>query len=560
MDPTFVVRDGLVVDGTGAPARRGDLRVEAGRITAVGEVDRSGAEEIDATGCWVTPGFVDPHTHLDAQLCWDPSGSPGHRHGVTTVVLGLCGFGVAPCPEDGDEYLLRALEVVEEIPYRSTRLGVPFDWRSWREFRDHLDRQSLGVHVAGFVPHSALRYFAMGDRARTETATREDREAMCRELRDAIEAGAIGFATSRGPNHVDGFREPVPSRLADHEELAALVGTCRDRLWQINVETKFSHDATALIQEIEVYAEWTRRAGARLTWTPFYAEPGETVWQDVLDHNRRLNESGIEVFPQITAVPITLLLRFDERSLLTAISGWEEALHGFFQLEPEARKARLRDPAVRKKMKSGRGDPKNPLTPDLDHWTFTLTPSRPELAGRHLGEVAAEHQTHPIDFLCDQAVADDLATLIDIPVLNRSREGAVALLEDPHTLLGLGDAGAHVMSVTNYRYPTFMLAEMVRDSGELSIETAIRQLTAVPARIHGLRDRGLLRPGSVADLCIIDPEKVQLGPVAVRHDLPGEVSRLVQSGHGYRGVFVGGIRTIEDDEPTGAAPGRVLRV
>jgi N-acyl-D-aspartate/D-glutamate deacylase len=558
MEADFVVRGGLVVDGTGAPARVQDVAVSRGRVSAMGDDLASAGADIDAGGCWVTPGFIDPHTHLDAQLCWDPSGSPSNRHGVTTVVLGLCGFGVAPCAEGGDDYLLRTLEGVEEIPYASTRAGVRFEWRSWREYRDFLATQPLAVNAAGFVPHSALRAFAMGERARREVATAEDRAAMVRELRDALAAGAVGFATSRGPNHVDGFNEPVPSRLADAVELEELVGACKDRLWQINVETKFSHDASALIGEIERYAGWTRQAGARLTWTPFYAEPGETVWQEVLAHNAQLNAAGTTVAPQITAVPITLLLRFDERSFLTAITGWQEALKGFFKESTQGRKARLMDPAVRSVMKQGGGDPKNPLTPDFAHWTFTFAPSRLDLAGRSLAAVAKEDGVNPVDLLCDQVVRDELGTLIEIPVLNRSRAGAVRFLEDAHTLLGLGDSGAHVMSVTNYRYPTFLLAEIVR-SGELPLETAVNRMTEVPARMHGLENRGVLRAGAAADLCIIDPDQLRLGPPKVQHDLPGGAPRLVQAGFGYRSVYVNGIRVIADDRPTGASPGEMLR-
>jgi len=555
----LVIRGGTLIDGTGAPPITQDIGIQAGRIVTLDPGQDEGGEVVDATGCWVTPGFIDPHTHLDAQLCWDSSGSPCAHHGVTTVILGLCGFGVAPCPEAGDDYLLKALEVVEEIPYRATREGVPFVWRSWREYRDHLDGRPLGVNAAGFVPHSALRYFAMGDRARHEAATVADREAMVAELRDAIDAGAIGFATSRGPNHVDGYHEPVPSRLADHSELEALVGACRDRLWQINVETKFSHDATALIEELETYVAWTRNAGARLTWTPCYAEPGETVWKELLAYHEKINRGGLAVTPQITAVPITLLLRFDERSFLTAVSGWEQALKGYYGLDHEARKARLGDASTREKMKAGRGDPKNPLTPDFEAWTFTLAPSRPELGGRILAEVAEAAGLHPVDFLCDQVVADELATLIDVPILNRSLEGTLRFLEHPNTLLGLGDAGAHVMSVTNYRYPTYLLAELVRDRGALSVELAIHQLTGVPARMHGLRDRGEIRIGAAADLCVIDPEQLRLGPVRVVHDLPGGEPRLVQAGHGFRAVYVNGVQTVADDEQTGATPGRMLR-
>jgi len=552
-----VLAGGLIVDGTGSPPYIGDVVFDGDRIVAVGtEVSRpDGADVIDVSGAWVTPGLIDPHTHLDAQLCWDPTGSPSNGHGVTTVVMGLCGFGVAPCPPGGDEYLLRSLEVVEEIPYASAREGVPFGWTTWREYRDHISAQPLGVNVAGFVPHSALRYFAMGDRARDEVATAADIDAMVDELLDAIDAGAIGFATSRGPNHVDSYGDPVPSRLAADDELAALVDACRDRLWQINVETKFSHDATALIAEVERYAELSRSGGARMTWTPFYAEPGETVWSEVLAHNRELNASGVEVAPQMTVVPITLLVRFDERSFVTAVPGWGEPLTGFFRLDREGKKARLADPEVRAQMKVAEGDPKNPLTPDFDLWTFTYAPSDPSVSGRPLAVIASERGEHPIDVLCDQVIADDVRTLIDMPVLNRSLEGALAFLDDPLTVLGLGDSGAHVMSVTNYRYPTFLLGELVHRQGLVRLELAINRMTQRPAELHGLHDRGVLRDGARADVCVIDPDRLKLLDVRIENDLPGGIARLVQSGQGFRAVYVNGKKTIDHDVATGAAPG-----
>jgi N-acyl-D-aspartate/D-glutamate deacylase len=555
-----VIRGGTLVDGTGAPPRRGDVGIDAGRIVALGEVRESARETLDAEGCWVTPGFIDPHTHLDAQLCWDPSGSPSNRHGVTSVIMGLCGFGVAPCPPGGGDYLLRSLERVEEIPYQCTREGVGFQWESWREYRDHIARQPLAMNVAGFVPHSALRFFAMGERASSEVANADDRGAMLRELSDALDAGAVGLATSRGPNHEDGEGRPVPSRFADEEELRTLVSACRGRVWQINVETKFSHDSDALTREVERYAAWSRQARARLTWSPFYAEPGESVWREVLAHNRELNEGGLRVAPQITAVPVTLLLRFDERSFLTSVIGWEEALAGFFKASVEERKARLADPAVRGAMRQGGGDPYHPLTPNYDLWTFSVVPSRPERSGRSLAEVAAEEGVHPVDVLCDQVIADDLETLLDVPVANRSQEGAVRFMEDDWTVLALGDAGAHVMSVTNYRYPSFVLGELVVRKGALSIERAVERMTRAPARLHGLAGRGTLELGAAADLCVVDPERVAVDPVAIRHDLPGNAPRLHQVGRGYRAVIVGGVPSVLHDEATGAAAGEMLRV
>ena len=554
----LVIRGGTLVDGLGTPASIGDLAVDGGRITALGSDIGPARREVDAEGAWVTPGFIDPHTHLDAQLCWDASGSPCSAHGVTSVVLGLCGFGVAPCPPGGGDYLLRALEVVEEIPYNSTNLGVQFEWESWRSYRDFVAKQDLGVNAAGFVPHSALRYAVMGERARSEVATEADRLALVAELRDAIDAGAIGFATSRGPNHVDNFGDPVPSRHADAAELEALVGACTGRLWQINVETKFSHDAKALLDEIDVYIDWTRKANARMTWTPFYAEPDETIWRDILDHNARTNNAGVHVAPQITAVPITLLLRFDERSVFSAIPGWDEVLKGFFRDSPEEKKRRLMDPGVREVMKSAESDWKHPLNPNFERWSFTLAPSQPDFGGRTLADLAREQNRHPVDLLCDQIVSDDLGTLIDVPIFNLNQEGVIRFLEDDGTLLGLGDAGAHVMSVTNYRYPTFLLEDLVNRQGALSIETAVRRMTSLPADLHGLAGRGRLAIGAEADLCVIDRELVGLAPVEVHHDLPGGAPRLVQKGRGYRHVFVNGVETTKHDEPTGERPGKML--
>ncbi len=555
----LVLRKGTLVDGSGDAPYAGDVAIDANLITRVGIVNESGRREIDAAGCWVTPGFIDPHTHLDAQLCWDASGSPSNRHGVTTVVLGLCGFGIAPCRPSGGDELLRTLEVVEEIPYASARQGVPFGWQSWGDYRDYLASRSLGVNVAGFVPHSALRQSVMGPGARSGVADAAERAAMVAALEDALVAGAIGFATSRGPNHVDFEGRPVPSRLADEAELRALVSACAGRLWQINVETKFSRDATALIAELERYVDWTRAADARLTWTPCYAEPGEPVWRSLLEHNDALNRSGVRVAPQVTAVPITLMLRFDERSVFTAMLGWEEALDGYDRASKAERKERLTDAQVRAAMKRGGGDPRHPLHPDLALWHFTVAPSRPEIAGNSVAEVASREGLDPVDLLCDQIVRDDLATLVEVPVLNRGEEGVLALLEDRHTLLGLGDSGAHVMSVTNYRYPTFLLAQLVLREARLKIERAIALMTSEPATLLGLDDRGLLAPGMAADVVVIDPERLALGPARIEYDLPGDAPRLVQAGTGFRAVFVNGVETITGDRPTGAAPGRVLR-
>ena len=555
----LVVRNGTVVDGTGAAARRADVAVRGGKIAAVTAPGDAGPAQrtVDAGDCWVTPGFIDPHTHLDAQLCWDGTVAPSNLHGFTSVVIGLCGFGIAPAPTGGAEYLLRSLERVEEIPYSCTILGVPFTWSTWSEYFAFVRAQALAVNVAGFVPHSALRYFAMGDRARGERATAADRAVMVAELREAIAMGALGFATSRGPNHVDGYGDPVPSRYADDEELQALVEACAGRTWQVNVEAKFGGDAVALNAEVSRYADWSRRAGARLTWSPFHAEFTDTVWPDVLSHNHELNASGVTVAPQISALPVSVLLRWDEPSFVARLGGWEPVLGHFFDLSTDARLALLADPATRRALETA--DPTARFAPRYDEWILAASPSAPELVGLTIAEAAARCNRGAIDFLCDTVIADRLTTLVQMMVANRNRVGDQALMIDPETLLALGDAGAHVMSVTNYRYPTYMLRELVFERQQLALEHAVALMTSRPARFYGLADRGELRVGAAADICVVDPNELAVGTVRVVHDLPGGAPRLYQGARGYRAVFVAGECTIDNDTPTDARPGTVLQ-
>jgi N-acyl-D-amino-acid deacylase len=559
-DFDLAVRGGSVVDGTGAARFRADVGVRDGVIVEVGTLSGSAATEIDASGGYVTPGFIDPHTHLDAQLCWDPAARPSSLHGVTTVVVGLCGFGVAPCPPDGRDYLLRSLEVVEEIPYESTVRGVPFGWSSWIEYFDYVGRQPLGVNVAGFVPHSALRYHVMGDRARGEAATVADRTALAAELSASLAAGAVGFATSRGPNHVDAFGEPVPSRFADDDELRALVGACGGRVWQINVETKFSGDADGLIAEVDQYAAWSEAAGARLSWTPLHAEPGTTVWREVMARNEVLNERrDLVVAPQVAASPITTVFRFDEFSYLAFVPGWRALTDGFYDLSEGDKLARLRDPDVRARLRAAPVDPTVMFTPDLSSWIVLSSPARPESEGRSVQDLSVERGGHPVDVLCDLVAADQLRTLIQVPAVNRDHEAAATLIRDSHTLLGLGDAGAHVRTINNFSYPTQLLAVFVRDEGHIDLETAINRLTDRPAHVLGLPNRGRIQVGRAADLVVVDLDALDLGPIRISHDLPGGAPRIVQDAHGYRAIAVNGVVTLEDDEPTGPAPGELVR-
>jgi N-acyl-D-amino-acid deacylase len=560
----LVIRNGTVVDGTGAAARRADVAVDAGRITVVGDVDDGALEEIDAAGLVVTPGFVDPHTHLEAQLCWDPDATPSSMHGVTTALFGMCGFGIAPCADGGGDYLLRSLEVVEEIPFESSSRAVPFAWHTWPVFLRYLEDQALAVNVGGMVPHSALRCYVMGDGARERAATPEERAQLAAELRRSLDGGALGFATSRGPNHVDAYGQPVPSRFADHAELRELVLECRGRPWQINLENKISTTSDPITSEVEIYAAWTRAAGARMTWSPFFAEPSEAVWRAVVEHNDRLN-ADVEVRPQVSPYPITATLRFDSEDL-TLVAGWASTMEHFARMSAEERRRHLADPDVRDALRDAPAlfeatpveqRPYPAVAPRYDEW-IVIGGAPADALGHTLSEVAVRTGDPPSNVLCDLAAAD-LSFELQVPLVNVDLRQAASLSAVPGVLIGLGDAGAHVATVANYTYPTAMLADLVRDQGTYALETAVQRLTSDPARFFGVPERGELRPGAFADVCVIDLEHLGVTRTEMRNDLPGGARRLYRGATGYRAVVVNGDVTIRDDELTGAHPGRAVR-
>lgn len=555
-DFDLLVRGGLLVDGTGAAPRPADVGVVADRIVAVGDLSgRTATREIDAAGAIVTPGFVDPHTHLDAQLCWDPTGSPSNLHGVTTALVGMCGFGIAPCPEGGMEYLLRSLEVVEEIPYESTSQGVPDAWRSFADYLDHLDAQPLALNVGAVVPHSALRYAVMGDRAQG-AADEAERAVLVATLREALAAGALGLASSRGPNHRDANGDPVPSRLADDAELSELVAACAGRVWQMNVQSKAGATREQLFAELATYAEWSAADDVRLTWSPCLSDTLPDL-PGVLDLMSKFAAEGTTVAPQITSQPLTAILSFEITSMANSL--WPLAMAGFDDLDTAGRLARLAEADFRDKLRDGSHatgfwGPSGP-----GEWTLARSATRPALQGRNVGEIAAEHGADAFDFVCDLAIADGLDTLVQVPIANRDKAALNELLRHETTLMGLGDAGAHTLSATTYTYSTTLLADFVRDQPVLSLAEAIRQLTDHPAKFFGVPERGRVEEGLIADLNVIDLDRIDLGPLEIANDLPGGAPRLYRSAVGYRATVVNGVVTLLDDQPTDARPGAVVR-
>lgn len=552
----IVVKGGLVVDGSGCPPIVADVAINGRQIAAIGPDLGEGRLVVDAKGKVVTPGFIDVHTHLDAQLFWDPAATPSCFHGVTTVVLGNCGFGVAPFADGSQEYVLKTLELVEEIPFGVTIDAVPFGWNTFGEYLDVLDDIHLGVNVAAFVPHSALRRAVMGSRSSLDSASSAETDEMVAAVETAISQGAVGLATSMGPNQFDATGQPIPSRLADEAEMRRLVRACSGRPWQINMRTKMVNDAAAMIDEVEQYAAWTKDANARLTWTPFLVQRGGSAWRSVLEHNRSLPEAGVVVVPQVTPVPMTVAAQFNGPTPTVATRDWKGPLGSDFWSVPLGQRLeRLGQRSTRNEIVELSTE--SSLLPSVAEWVVAYSPSQPDASGKPVGLLGGGS---PVDALLDLLIRDDLETLLQVPVLNADEEAVAELISDHGTMIGVGDAGAHVQTITSYIYPTYLLTVFVREKRQMMLQDAVRRLTSQPAEFIGFRDRGYLRPGYAADVCVFDFDQLRLEGSEMRHDLPSGAPRLYQRPRGFDAVIVNGTAIVEDDELTDRRAGQLLRV
>ena len=557
------VVNGTVVDGTGSDPVPADVGVSGGRIAVVGPRGSlpESAQTVDASGMVVTPGFVDPHTHMDAQLWWDASGVPSVLHGVTSIAIGSCGFGVAPCRPGTEEYVLRSLESVEEIPYEATRVGVPMKWGSWLEFFEGLGRLELGVNVAGFVPHSALRAAVLPEHSRSGPASAKQRGRMVDALAEALDGGALGLSSSKGSNHVDGNGSPVPSRAASPEEYQDLVGACAGRIWQINLRAKAdASDAgmRAALEELETYVSWSQAADATLTWTPLVAPPGDDLaWRALLKYSEA---NASRLVAQTSAQAISAAIRFDGASQAALIDGWGKPFAGYGGLTMQQRRELVGDRAFREALKASPPNPARSTAPCYDRWRFVISPSCPDCVGSTISSYAEQLGSHPVDAMCDLALADGLRTVIEAPLSNVDEEAVRTLVTSDATMFGIGDAGAHVTSITNYTYPTHVLASMFRDKGWMSLPKAVWRLTAQPAAVLGFADRGTVSEGKRADLCVVDLEHLEIGAAELVSDLPAGARRAHRAAHGYRAVIVNGAVTVENDALTPARAGELIRV
>ncbi|WP_007508182.1 amidohydrolase family protein [Pseudofrankia saprophytica] len=543
----LLLRNATLIDGSGAPARPADVAVTGDRISAVTEpgglAPEAGTEVVDLGGLVLAPGFIDVHTHYDAQILWDGDLTPSSWHGVTSVVMGNCGFGVAPTRPEHRDLIVRLLENVEGMSMEALKAGIDWCFETFPEYLAALDARAKRLNVGVFIGHSPLRLFVTGGEERP--ATDDELATMRRLVREALDAGAIGFSTSRQPAHSGAYGRPVPSRFAEVDEvyqLAEVLGEAGKGVLAVSIGPGLF---------VDQFSEIATRYGIPVTWTALVTRP-EKPGAALRTVERGAALPG-EVYPQIACRPIVMQTTMDDPTPLAAVDEWKEVL----ALPRERRADLYRDASWRERAR--------PAT--LAAWGHRWhkidveeTETHRDLVGIPLDRLAAEHGTTPFDLMLDLALADTGTTRFRVVLENDGDAELADLLADRRTLLGLSDAGAHASQLCDACYSTHLLGHWVRERKALSLEDAVWRLTGHPHQVFRVADRGLVQPGFYADLVAFDPDTVGTTPVERTHDQPGGADRLLVRSTGVEHLWVNGVATrAAGEEIPGTTPGRLLR-
>jgi len=558
-----VIRGGSVVDGTGEPARQADVGIRDGRIVEIGKISDEAAETIDADGLVVAPGFVDPHTHYDAQLFWDPAATPSNLHGVTSMIAGNCGFTLAPVnPEDAD-YLRRMMAKVEGMPLPALETGVPWSWHSFGEYLDAVDNR-VGLNVGFLVGHCAIRRNVMGLDAIGKVATPDQLAAMTRLLEDSIAAGGLGFSTTLSFTHSDGDGEPVGSRWASDEEVLEL---CR---------AVSNHEGTTLEyvtsgclrgfsdDEVEQMAAMTLAGRRPLNWNVLTIDSKEPQrYHDQVGACEFARDKGGTAIALTMPTLVEMNMSFKNFCALFMLPDWSDVM----SLPVPERMAKLRDPAVRQWMNQKARSPEAGVFSRLASWGRyqigdTYSAANDGLKGRVVADLAERENRGTFDTLLDIVLNDDLQTILwPLPSDSdlKSWQMRAEAWDHPLVLVGGSDAGAHLDRMCGAPYTTSFLADTIRGRQLISLERCVQLMTQAPAQLFGLRDRGELRAGNHADVVMFDPSTVATDEVKLVNDLPGGTARLFADAIGVQRVIVNGTTIVNEGKQTGALPGKVLR-
>lgn len=548
----LIIRNGTIVDGTGTPGYIGDIAVKDGLIAAVGHVSDSAAVEVDAAGRIVAPGFIDPHTHFDAQLLWDGQARPAIEHGITTIVPGNCSLSLAPLKAEHRTKLVGMFNQIEEMPLKAFREGVVWDYESFSEYLDRISR-NLTINVAPLVGHSLIRLWVMGDASMERPATDEEIEAMQSLLRECLENGAVGFSTSFVD--MDETLQPVPSRYADQRELNAFCEVLAeyDRILQVVHEF---YDADLTVARIDQLADISLKFGITTTLSPlFVSATADNAVQKVMDRVSQQVARGARVWPQVQTRPIDISFCLDVPSLLfIRLRNWYQVLR--FGSHDDI-VAALRDEQQRKQLVAEAAT----LAPlwDLLVLRQVDSPENQPLVGKTLAQIAELRQTNAIDAMIDLSIEEDLqAHFLAANMGHIDNQVIGELLANPSVHLGASDGGAHILSFSTYGDTGYLFSNFVRQCKALSLEQAVKKITLDTARIWGLQDRGVLQAGYAADITVFDAETIDRGPEYYTNDVPGDGHRYVRDAIGVETVVIGGEIAYSHGRYTDAHPGKIV--
>jgi len=555
----LLIRGGLLVDGSGRPARAADVRVRAGRIAEVGPaLGRQGEAELDAEGAFVAPGFIDAHTHCDGALFWDPACDPAPQHGITTVVTGNCSLSLAPTAPEWRDAVLDMFSFIEDIPPDCFQDGVPWDWRSFAEMRRSFDARGAAVNAAPLVGHSPLRLLAMGEAAYHRAADASERAVIARLLEESLRGGAFGLSTSY--SDVDRHGRPVPSRLADDAELDALARAMQRAGRGIVEFVPTFQEPPRQLAEIEQIHRHFGPRGVRGTWTQLAAgDASRPVLPALVAQAERTQREAAGVFPQVSPRRFDVEVDFGGTAVFVTLAAW----HACLQQEPGARRATLADPGWRARARAEWDACGFSIFPtqriERARFTAVLGSADRRWLGRTLADLVAERGGHASDVLADWVLENDLAPGVAVEgIANADPAEVAALLRLDSIVVGGSDAGAHLRTLCGIGDTSLLLARHVRERGDLSLEAAVHALTARVAALFGIRDRGLVAPGLAADLVVFELGAIECPDTVRANDLPGGHARLTRPAGGYRATLVSGEITQRDCRPTGARPGRML--
>jgi N-acyl-D-amino-acid deacylase len=559
----LLIKNGWVVDGSGRPRYRADVGVMGGKIAAIGRIRESAKEVLDADGQVVAPGFVDGHTHMDAQVFWDPLGTCSCWHGITTVVMGNCGFTLAPCAKEDRHLVIRNLQRAEDISLEAMEAGIEWRWKSFAEFLDVVDGLPKGINYSGYMGHSALRTYVMGERAFGAGASEDDLRAMEAELRSGLRAGAIGFTTSRSPSHETPDRRPVASRMASWDEVRRLVGVMGDMNAGIFELAGEGVDRDANNPNLADYHRRLRElaveTGRPITFGLFSRRDAPEAYKAYVKLLEDTAAQGGRMTAQVHSRALSAVLSYKTQLPFDRLPVWRELR----ALPLDEQKRRLRDPELRQKLVAAAKEREErkaigtEARPAVYEWIHVME----SVHGKHrsVAEIAQQRGVDPVEVMIDLGLETDMEVFFLQPIANENQEIALELIKNPRTVVTFSDSGAHVSQLMDASLQTHLLAHWVREKQALTLEEAVRMLSFDTATMWGFSDRGLVREGMAADFVVFDPDTIAAEMPEVVNDLPAGARRLIQRCRGVAATVVNGEVLLRDGKHTGALPGKLLR-